>query len=505
MHLLLAALFFLGTDFPSVGDPNKIAYFAITVIDEQTGRGIPLVELRTTNEVRYYTDSNGVVAFDELELLGKPVFFYVWSHGYEYPKDGFGFRGVTLRTSAGGSATIKIKRLNIAERLYRITGGEIYRDSVLVGRPVPSRAPLLNSQVFGSDSVVNTIYRSRIQWFWGDTNRPKYPLGNFHVPGAVSELAGHGGLDPAKGIDLTYFVDKEGFARPMAQMAGDGPTWIDGLVVLKDAKGEEHLFASFVKVKAPLTIYARGLAEYDNASESFRKVADFPLDAPGLPGGHPFIHKDEGVDYVYFAKPYPLTRVRATPEDLKDPTRYETYTCLKQGSRLAKPEIERTPDGRLRYAWKRDTALVEQRDQKKLVSDGLIKPEEGLLQLRDRRSGKTVTAHAGSVYWNPYRKRWIMITVETGGTSFLGEVWYAEADTPTGPWRDAIKIVTHERYSFYNPKQDPMFDQDGGRIIYFEGTYATTFSGNPTPTPRYDYNQIMYRLDLDDPRLADAR
>ena len=28
-----------------------------------------------------------------------------------------------------------------------------------------------------------------------------------------------------------------------------------------------------------------------------------------------------------------------------------------------------------------------------------------------------------------------------------------------------------------------MFDKDGGRIIYFEGTYTTTFSGNPRPDP----------------------
>ena len=44
-------------------------------------------------------------------------------------------------------------------------------------------------------------------------------------------------------------------------------------------------------------------------------------------------------------------------------------------------------------------------------------------------------AHGGSVYWNAYRNRWVMITVESfGSTSVLGEVWYAEADTPLGPW-----------------------------------------------------------------------
>ena len=84
-------------------------------------------------------------------------------------------------------------------------------------------------------------------------------------------------------------------------------------------------------------------------------------------------------------------------------------------------------------------------------------------------------------------------------------MWYAEADAPVGPWGAAVKVVTHDRYSFYNPKQHPMFDKDGGRIIFFEGTYTHTFSGNPDATPRYDYNQIMYRLDLSDPRLAMKR
>jgi len=51
--------------------------------------------------------------------------------------------------------------------------------------------------------------------------------------------------------------------------------------------------------------------------------------------------------------------------------------------------------------------------------------------------------------------------------------------------------------------QHRYFDQDGGRVIYFEGTYSHTFSGlEKSPTPRYDYNQIMYRLNLDDSRLA---
>jgi hypothetical protein len=120
----------------------------------------------------------------------------------------------------------------------------------------------------------------------------------------------------------------------------------------------------------------------------------------------------------------------------------------------------------------------------------------------DAETGRQVTPHAGSVAYNAFRKRWIMIFHEHGGgPSFLGEVWYAESDAQEGPWERARKIVTHDRYSFYNVLHHPEFDQEGGRLIYFEGTYTAMFSGNTDPTPRYEYNQMMYRLDLSDPRL----
>ena len=107
------------------------------------------------NEIRYVTDSRGIVAFDEPGLMGRKVFFAVKSHGYEYPGDGFGFRGKALDVVSGGRGRVEIKRVNIAERLYRMTGAGIYRDSVLVGDKVPIAEPVLNAQVFGSDSVLN--------------------------------------------------------------------------------------------------------------------------------------------------------------------------------------------------------------------------------------------------------------------------------------------------------------------------------------------------------------
>src|SRR5271166_5326232 len=103
--------------------------FRIHVVEEGTGRGVPLVELRTVNQIRYVTDSNGIVAFDEPGLLNRKVFFSISSHGYEVENDGFGYRGKVLDVTEGGSADIVIRRKNIARRLYRVTGAGIYRDS----------------------------------------------------------------------------------------------------------------------------------------------------------------------------------------------------------------------------------------------------------------------------------------------------------------------------------------------------------------------------------------
>ncbi|HEV3415919.1 MAG TPA: hypothetical protein VG056_03880, partial [Pirellulales bacterium] len=67
----------------AAGEPARgDKFFKITVVDRETGRGVPLVELRTVDNVRYFTDSNGVVAFNEPALMGEEVFFHVSSPGY---------------------------------------------------------------------------------------------------------------------------------------------------------------------------------------------------------------------------------------------------------------------------------------------------------------------------------------------------------------------------------------------------------------------------------------
>src|SRR3954463_5579572 len=213
---------------PQGADPGR--YFAIEVVDEQTGRGVPMVELQTTYGGRYYTDSAGLIALGEPGLMGRRVFFGVAAHGYEFAKDGFGIRGVVLEPKPGGSAKLKIRRLNIAERLYRITGYGIYRDSVLLGRKPPGAEPLLSAEVTGQDGILNAVYRGKLYWFYGDTGRLAYALGNFAMAGATPEPPEK--LDPDVGIDLRYSVGPDGFAKRMAPMEGEGVVWLFGLAAL---------------------------------------------------------------------------------------------------------------------------------------------------------------------------------------------------------------------------------------------------------------------------------
>ncbi|MBL8757806.1 MAG: hypothetical protein JNK35_05175 [Phycisphaerae bacterium] len=516
MNPALAAAVWMGLGlWPGAAEPARAAGdarpFRITVVDAATGRGVPMVELATTNGITLITDSAGVIAFDEPGLMGTEVWFHVKAHGYAHAKDGFGYAGARLRTAPGGSATVKVDRVNIAERLYRVTGQGIYRDSVMLGDTPPTREPLLSGGVLGQDSVQTCLYGGKVYWFWGDTNRASYPLGNFAMSGATSELpppAGRG-LGPSRGVDLTYFVGADGFSRPMCPIEGQpGPVWCDGFVTAPDKTGRERMLCHFARMKDLGTMYEHGFAAWNDERQVFEVVARIPLDATlyARGGGSPVRVSGPEGGFWYFATPFPFVRCRAEFEALTDPARYEAYTCLEHGARWSdeSPRVE-MKDGRPVWGWKRDTGLVLQKEQRTLIERGVLEAEEAPIRLLDAGTGKAVLGHAGTVAWNEYRRRWIMIVQEVWGSSLCGEVWYAEAPEITGPWAEAVKIITHDDYSFYNVAHHRFFDQEGGRVIYLEGTYTMAFSGTKAPTPRYDYNQIMYRLDLSDERLRAAR
>lgn len=495
--------------FSFVWVSSGASLFEIHVVDEQSGRGVPLVELEMVNRATYITDSAGRAAINEPGMEGQTVFFYVRSHGYEYPKDGFGITGARVKLEQGGRQQLKLKRLNIAERLYRNTGEGIYRDSVLLGHGAPIANPLLNAQVLGQDSIQRVIYRGKIYWFWGDTLRASYPLGNFRMSGAISALPGKGGLDAGKGIDLKYFTGEDGFCKGMFPIEPKGDLiWADGFMVFKDDRGREEMIAHYLRLKGLGNNTGRGLAIFNDATQEFEQLAKLELDEKWrFPHGHPISITNNGASYFYFGLNFPTVRVRAEKEAILKPDSYEAFTCIADGASADtnNAKLLRNGEGKLVYRWTKAAPPTGNTEERALVAAGLMTAEEARFLPVDVQTGQRVQIHSGTVNWNPWRRKWVMIAVEIGGTSQLGEMWYAEADDPSGPWRKARKIVTHEKYSFYNPAHHPFLDEEGGRVIYFEGTYTADFSGNPNRTARYEYNQVMYRLDLADERLNAAR
>jgi hypothetical protein len=462
-------------------------WFAIHVIDESTGHGVPLVTLTTTNHAAQTSDSAGWIAFHEPGLMEREVFFHVSAPGYSVGKDGFGFSGVRLTPKLGTTAEVKVMRLNIAERLYRVTGQGIYRDSELLGKLAPLPRANFNF-VTGQDSVQALPWKGRLFWLWGDTNVAHYPLGNFHSTCAWSDLPEKGGLSPDEGVHLEYLTSDDGKLRKMMPSKEPGVVWVFGLMTVADTEGKEHLLGHYGRFKDLAKRLEHGICEFDETQGIFLPSVllgdEFEWQHPE---GNAFRVTNEEGDFYYFANEFAVTRVPATYNDVLNPGSYEALAWS-----------DREQD----YLWQKKLPPVTQKGEGKLLAENKMPAGRALLQLRDALTGKAVTIHRSSVSWNAHRKAWIMIGNQQGAAeSNLGEVWYAEAPTPSGPWTKGVKVASHPRYSFYNPRHHSFFDQQGGRFIFFEGTYTETFSGNPVPTPRYDYNQLMYRLDLDDPRL----
>jgi len=319
---------------------------------------------------------------------------------------------------------------------------------------------------------------------WGDTQRPSYPLGHFAMAGAVSPLPGQGGLDPAIGVNLEYYVDKTGFGRPLCRLKEPGLVWLDGLITVKDNEGRERMVAKFARLKNLGDVLERGLVVFNDATQSFEPLVRSGVDfLPCSNSGHAFGVNVEGRKYYYFAVPFPLAvrmRVRAEWDDVIDANCYEVLTALKPKKSVAQPAARLDlGESEKPYRWVRFRELMGDDVSVKTSVIESLKKETKNVHLYDIESGKKISPHNGTVYFNSYRQRWISIFVQQfGESSFLGEVWYAEADTPVGPWAYTRKIVTHNKYSFYNPKQHTFFDKDGGRTVFFEGTYTHTFSGS---------------------------
>ena len=478
-------------------------YFRISVVDEATQRGVPCVCLRTVDRIEYWTDSAGEIAFYEPQLMGHTVFFYVESYGYWYPTNGFGLIGLQLQADPGGHAVVKINRRNIAERIYRSTGEGIYRDSTLLGLKVPPIYEEGKDLVVGQDGGLMLPFHGKFLWSWGDTVFARFPLGVYRSTGATSEFPENGGLDPDVGVRYHYFRDAEGKARPMVDL-NEKIVWPTAPRVALDKGGHEHLLMNYSQGYDP----KGGILEYDEPAGCYRQAGDLP---PG--GPFPFMcsvvldYRQQGHEHFGYGL-WGWVRSGADLASNLDPGTWEFFTCLKPGTtpKDGPDAFDRDAGGHLRWAWRTHAAVLPDDEQARLVREGKLRPEERWYRAIDVNTGADLLLHDGTVCWNPYRGRWICLRTQSFGESMLGEVLYFEGDTPLGPWCYCQKVVTHangpkDSYAFYGVKQQQEFDKAGGRIIYFEGAFSREFSSREFPIPRYDYNELMYKLDLADLRL----
>lgn len=452
-----AVLFMVLSSIAFPASPNFVdtQAFCLQFVDAENLWPIPLVQLTTTHGVVFVSDNNGKVAFDLPELLNKPTWLHIHGHGYSVSPDRFGYRGIRVTPRSGEKLTVKLQRQLPGKRLGRITGAGLFAESQKLG----DESTWTEQNVLGCDSVQTTIHNGRRFWAWGDTHLSRYPLGRFHMIGATSPSHPLQRFQPPIKLRYRYFTDDEQLPRDIARMPGEGPTWLSGLVSLPDKNGIQQLGATYSKIKPPLSEYERGLCIWDAEQQNFQqlkvlwtKSEDNPT-PPLAPTGHAvLLSHEEQKESVLFGHGFPTLKCPATFEDWSNPQTWQSLESQK---------------------------VVNAAD-----------------------SDQSIAVHRASIAWNHFRKKWVAVFTELGGqSSHLGEIWYAESDSATGPWRDAIKVVTHDRYTFYNPRLHADWGNQNSPILLFEATYTRTFSRTKIPTPRHDYNQILYRLDLDQMNL----
>ncbi|MDR1860815.1 MAG: hypothetical protein LBR06_07870 [Bacteroidales bacterium] len=430
--------------------PQAAGYCCIEVTEEGSGWPVPLVELKTVHQQRFVTDNAGRIALDAPELMGRETWFEVVGYGYSVKADGYGYQGFRLTPDYGKTLKIAVRRDIKARRIGRLTGAGLFGESQKTGdfKEVPE------SGVFGCDSIQSAIYNEHKFWIWGDTSIAKYPLGIFDASAATTAVMPFTAFEPPLNLPFRHFRDSAGQVRGVAPISGSGPTWLSGLVSLPDSSGRCHLCAMYAKITPPLSAYECGLCVWNDTAERFERIAVIWSKSaatpacPLMPDGHPALWTDSvGHNWALFGNPLPTMRCPATFEAWRNPRMWEPLT-----------------------------------------------PQEKIPSADARES---VKPHSGSIAWNSFRKRWVTVFVQHfGKPAAFGEVWYAEADTPTGEWHNAIKILSHGNYTFYNPRIHPDCTPDDAPFLLFEGTFASTFADKPAIVPRYDYNQLLYRFDL---------
>lgn len=406
----------------------------------------------------------------------------------------------------------------------------------------------------GQDSLLAVVYKGKAYWFFGDTECPAGPrntdcqhYGKFTV-GATSCVPG---VDAGCTIPPTlhYFTSEDsrapggmaddgrpdeallqswnpdGFVHPKAMIAGpvneryDFNTWVGTTAVIREGD-EERMYTSYTQPQAG---GASGLARWDDDAEVFVPVGN-PQPEPGIQWV--MKQRPEDGNFIYWANPFVESRFPATFEGIENSSEVENFSPCSPDPNVGCTQ----PMNSSSWGWKKGVPALGPNDERELIKKGLLSAADARMQVFDSRTSKPIDGFLarGSVAWNSHRQKYILLAdqqaemaIGAGTGSRYGEIWYCEAPAMTGPWGACTKVVSHKKTgtSCYNPLQLTFMDEHDGQVVYIACTFTSMWSaeapGTPTTAdsfgcqfdeyggvdcavavPRYEYNNLVYRLDL---------
>jgi hypothetical protein len=453
--------------------------YALQMVDEASGRGIPGVLASTANGLNFVSDSNGWIVVNEVGLMKQRVHLSIRSPGYAFPKDNFGIAGLAFDMMPGATIEVKLVRSNIAERMYRLTGQGIYRDSTILGQDVPLPYPNTMNGLLRLQYPQVTTYQGKLFWLWSEASQTVHPLPITRGVAATSDLPDTTGLDPTQGVHFNFWIDSTNLPMAMLPDTEVGLVQFDGLLSTADIMGAEHLVAHYRLLDSQGQCVEQGVAEFMADVRRFERISVLSADYPWqFPQGQAVRAKTDDGEHFYFATPHCTVRVPCSYESIITPGSYQALTWTEAMGKVG---------------WQSVAPPMSRSDENRWRSKGVINDDESRLTPVDSALGTSLTLTSGSVSWNEFRKAWITIAGQSDGS-----VWYLEAGSISGPWQKAVQIATHTNAGFESVQMVDGMEQQDQRVIYFMGTYRDA------GMPRYDGNQLMYRLDLRDPRLASA-
>lgn len=476
--------------------------FLIRISDAETGRGVPLVELELENGLKLVSDNDGNIALNSPDLFGHRARLRICGQGYSTGKTDFwGQESISAVIEPGQTMQVKLQRKFAAQRLYRITGAARFNHTLLAGK-TPSFLPgaRLWGKVIGQDSLICLPWQNRLWHFYGDTL--SLSSFNFSASCATAPMPDSGKYDPEIGVPLEYIVDADGFAAKMIETGKKGFTWIEYVLPVKLAR-HETLIAKYVQHATLDLVEEAGFAIFNRNKGKFSIVKRWQGNTPHK-CTHPYPVALAGKEgYLLF----PWRICGTSINEIMSEDQHLTFTCLEPATPGSRQQtinfahkafrVRRNANGQVIYHWQKAGVPADSQVEKKMLHDGLLKPSELLFAPVSLDDGQRIFSFNGSIVYSHFKKRWIMIN--QGHKA--GDIVYAEADTPTGPWAFARQISGLDNYNLYNPILHPWFFKENGRIVFFEGTYTNYFSASPGKTPEVDYNQVMYKLDTEQEQM----